>query len=378
MIHLADDERDELRTTARRLLGERSSSTQVRAFLDDPVGFDRELWSTMGELGWLAIHVPEELGGMGASFSDLAVVLHELGRQLTPSPLVASAVLGAAALGRGSNRALASELVPGIASGELLVAVALSGTSGSYDPACATVGFAPGGGGIVLDGVCRFVPDAHVADRIVVSASDVAGAVVLAVVDRGQPGVTVELEPTHDRTRRLSMVTLEAVEVADDRRLCEPGEGGPLHAHLTALGAIAVLCDAVGAAEHVLEITTEYAKQRHQFGRPIGSFQAVKHHLANMLIDVEASRAAVTAAAEAVDDDDDVLHAAAVAKSFAGPACSRVTGLAIQVHAGIGFTWEHDAHLFLKRTALAEALFGSPKWHRRHLAGLLIDERRPI
>jgi alkylation response protein AidB-like acyl-CoA dehydrogenase len=375
---LSDDERTELRDTARRLLADRASSVRVRALLDDERGHDPELWGSMAELGWLAIPIPEHYGGMGAQAADFAVILHELGRQVTPSPMLASIAVGAQALSESANEALAADVVPAVAAGESVLTAALSSGRGSYDSTQQSVRASVANGSIVLDGVSRFVPDAHIANQIVVAASGVDDGVTLALVDRDTPGVTVEVEPTFDRTRRLATVTLSSVAVGADRLLAEPGTATAIHQRLVAIGAIAVVCDAVGAAEHILEMSTEYAKSRVQFGRPIGSFQAVKHHLANMLTDVEASRAAATFAVDALDNGLDVRHAAGVAKSFAGPACARVAATAVQVHGGIGFTWEHDAHLFLKRIDLDEALFGTPKWHREHLARLLIDERFAI
>ena len=378
MFHMSDEERAELRDTARRLLGERSSSPQVRGLLDDATGYDQSLWASMAELGWLAINISDEHGGMGASYTELAVILHELGRQVTPSPMLASIVLGAGALSASANDGLASALLPGVATGETVLAAALSNAAGSYEPARASVGWGIVEGSVVLDGTARFAPDAHVADHLVVVASDTSGDATLAIVDRRAAGVTVEVEPTFDRTRRLCRVTFDAVAVGDDRLLAEPGHGADLHHRVVALGAIAAMCDAVGAAEHILEISNQYAKERFQFGRAIGSFQAVKHHLANMFTDVEASRAAVVQAVDVVDHGGNIRHAAAIAKSFAGPACARAAALAVQVHGGIGFTWEHDAHLFLKRTRLDDAMFGTAKWHRQYLATLLIDEKMAI
>jgi alkylation response protein AidB-like acyl-CoA dehydrogenase len=389
MPQLSADERAELRESARRLLGDRSSSARVRALADDETGHDPALWAAMAELGWPAIAVPEAHGGLGGSYTDLAVILHELGRQVTPAPVLASAVLGPAALAWSANTALAAELLPTVAAGERLLTVALSSDTGSSEPSQLSVAWSTastrsttstrstGRPAVTLDGVARFVPDAHVADHLVVSARDAAGTLVSALVDRRAPGVTIDVEPTFDQTRRLGRITFDDVAVPDERLLAEPGAGTELHDRLVSLGATAVVCDAVGAAEHVLEIATSYATTRRQFGRPIGSFQAVKHHLANMFTDVEASRAAAAFAVDALDrdggDGGELRHAAAVAKSFAGPACARVAQLAVQVHGGIGFTWEHDAHLFLKRIKLDEALFGTAKWHRQHLATLLVD-----
>jgi alkylation response protein AidB-like acyl-CoA dehydrogenase len=217
------------------------------------------------------------------------------------------------------------------------------------------------------------VPDGHVADAVVVTATNDRAETVCALVRTSSPGVRVTVEPTVDQTRRLCRVELDRVEVADADLLGPPGTLTSLPRRLTSVGAIAACADAVGAAERILEVTVQYAKERRQFGRPIGSFQAVKHHCANMLILVEGSRAAVAHATSALDDPTgDADEAAAVAKSYAGPGCALACQLAVQVHGGIGFTWEHDAHLHLKRAKLDEALFGSASWHRRYLAGRVL------
>ena len=185
----------------------------------------------------------------------------------------------------------------------------------------------------------------------------------------------VERVPTVDATRRLFTVSFADVVVGDDRMLCEPGAAAEVFlTRMLAVGTIAAACDATGAAEHVLERAAEYAKERNQFGKPIGTFQAVKHHCANMAIGVQASRAAVAAAAETLDDDPtEWPTSAAVTSSYVGPACSEVCALGLRVHGGIGFTWEHDSHLYLKRAKLDEVLFGTPSWHRRRLARTLVD-----
>ena len=372
MSGLSDQERDELRDSARRLLTDRSSSSAVRALLDDPTGFDRALWAQMAELGWLAIHIPEEVGGMGGSFSDLAVILHELGRQVTMAPMLSSVVLGATALMASDNRQLAAELLPEIASGERIVTLASANRNGSYEPAQLGVRWQPEAGGLRLVGAARFVPDAHVADQLIIASTDAAGRVTMAVVDADAAGVDVRLEPTVDATRRSCAVELDVV-VGEDRLLAEAGTSAMLHERITGVGAVAVAVDALGAGERMLEISSTYAKERMQFGRPIGSFQAVKHHCANMLVAVEASRALVLYAAELFDEPgDEFARAAAAVSSFAIPACADACMIAVQVHGGIGFTWEHDAHLFLKRVKLDEELFGRPTWHRRRLAAQLL------
>lgn len=371
-MRLTDEERDELRNAARKFLDNEVGSAQVRALLDDEVGFDRRVWSRMAELGWLAVHVPEEHGGMGAAYTDVVVILHELGRHVAPTPFLASGLLAAEALMAGDNGSLRSAWLPEVVGGERIVTVATAGPSGS----CAASGLGVtwrSNAGVRFDGVARFVPDAHVADAVVVAARDGSGEVALALVDPRAEGVRVTIEPTVDQTRRLARLELDDVAIDETVLLGEPGASTELHRRLTSLGAIGVSADALGAAEHMLAVTSQYAKERQQFGRAIGTFQAVKHHCANMLIAVEASRAAVALAADVLDDPSgDVHEAASVAKSYVGPNCAKTCEVAVQVHGGIGFTWEHDAHLYLKRAKLDEALFGSTSWHRRRLAERLL------
>ena len=371
-MQLGDDERDELRASARKMLDSQCSSEDVRALMDDVRGHAPALWSAIAELGWLAIHAPEEFGGMGASYTDLAVIIHELGRRVAPTPFLASAVLGTEALLGSSNSAVQSDWLPSILGGERILTVANAGMHGSYSPAGLGVKWSADGG-VTFNGVARYVPDAHVANGVVVVAVDDAGKLTAAVVEPTANGLKIEVERTVDQTRRMCKVSLSDVKVSDDQLLVPAGQAAELHARITDVGAIAVAVDSVGAAEHMLEVTSQYAKERMQFGRPIGSFQAVKHHCANMLISVEGSRAACTYATDALDSGGDVGIAASVAKSFAGLACAESNHLAVQVHGGIGFTWEHDAHIYLKRVKLNEALFGTTSWHRRRVGGSLVD-----
>jgi alkylation response protein AidB-like acyl-CoA dehydrogenase len=360
---------NELQVTARRLLSEQSSSDRVRAAVAEAPGYDRDLWDQMVQLGWTTIHVPEAQGGAGYGYADLAVVLHELGRAVTPSPFLASAVLATGALATADNEAVAHEELVRLAEGDALGAVALASTAGSYELSRLTTTWRPAGGGVRLDGAAGFVLDADLADLLVVAARDEGGTVAALVVDGGA-GVHVDPTPAVDTTRRLFRVTFDDLVVDEDRHLCAPGpEAEALLGRVLATGVVAAACDAVGTAEQALEGTTAYAKERMQFGRPIGSFQAVKHHCADMAIAVEAGRAATRAAAEALDGDPaGWATAAAVTSSYVGPAASHACDLALRVHGGIGFTWEHDSHLLLKRAKLDEVLFGTPSWHRRRLA----------
>jgi alkylation response protein AidB-like acyl-CoA dehydrogenase len=226
-----------------------------------------------------------------------------------------------------------------------------------------------------VEGAAGFVLDADVADFLVVAARDARSNPAVVVVDTSAPGVRIERVRTVDPTRRLFTVSFTDVVVGETRMLAEPGIAAERFlVRLLAVGVIAAACDATGATEHVLERATQYATERTQFGKPIGAFQAVKHHCANMAIAVEASRAAVSAAARALDGDPaDWPTGAAVTASYVGPACAEACALGLRVHGGIGFTWGHDSHLYLKRAKLDEVLFGTPSWHRRRLARTLVD-----
>jgi len=367
---LSLDERDDLRSTARTLLGRESTPERVRAAVCDPPGFDRHLWNQMVGLGWTTIHLPEQHGGAGCGFADVAVILHELGRSITPSPFLASAILAGTALAVAPNDQMAGKLLAELTAGTALGSVALASAEGSYDVARSTTTWRSDGGSVRLDGASGFVLDADLASVLVVGARDAGGHDAAIAVDPTAPGVRIERAWSVDETRRLFTVSFDDVPVPSERMLCEPGpEAARLLDQVLAAGVVAACCDAAGVAEQALERAARYATERTQFGKPIGSFQAVKHHCANMAIAVEASRAATRGAAEQLDGDpSEWTTAAAITASYVGPACAEACALGLLVHGGIGFTWEQDSHLYLKRAKLDEVLFGTPSWHRRRLA----------
>ena len=367
---LSVDEREELRTTARSVLSHSCSSERVRWVSENGNGFDEELWTQIVGLGWTAIHVEERYGGAGCGYRDLVVVLHEIGRALAPTPFLASAVLATGALVEGDDEALCSSRLAALASGASIGSVALAAVNGSYDIGDLSVRWIAETAGIVLRGVSGFVLDADLADFLIVAARGDDGKPAVAVVDTADPGVRCQRIQTVDQTRRLFSVTFEGVVVPSDHLLCPPGPAAAAVCdRVLALGVVAAAADATGVAERALEATAAYSRERTQFGKPIGSFQAVKHHCANMAVNVEASRAATRAAASELDADAAVWSTTAgITASYVGPACSEVCALAMRVHGGIGFTWEHDTHLQMKRVKLDEVLFGRPSWHRRRLA----------
>jgi alkylation response protein AidB-like acyl-CoA dehydrogenase len=361
-------ERDDLRAMVRELLTDRSGSEHVRAALERPEGHDPELWRTVVDLGLSGLLVPEEHGGAGAEFADMAVVLHELGRRAVPLPILSGGVLAATALTGSDNAAVAAELLPAIAAGERGVAVAVGGPEGQLPVGTWTLRWSADGDGVRLDGVTGYVLDAPDSDVVIVAANGPDGP-VLAAVDSSD--ARIERVATTDRTRRLGTVSLDGVAVPRERLLTEPGDAAALIARVQRAGALAVAASALGLAERTTEETAAYARQRHQFGRAIGSFQAVKHTCADMVVAVECSRVAVEQALAAWGGPDEE-RTVSTAKAFAGDATAHVCADAVQMHGGIGFTWEHDAHLWLKRALLDQALFGSPGWHRRRVADLVL------
>jgi alkylation response protein AidB-like acyl-CoA dehydrogenase len=367
-MSLSPEEREELRSTARTLLSRSSSSERVRAAIATEAGYEPELWTQIVELGWTSIHVPEARGGAGCGYADLIVVAHELGRALTSSPFLASAVLATGALLEADHRDAAEGPLAALVAGESVGSAAVASVAGSYEVGQLGVTWTQDGPTVRLDGTAGFVLDADLADVLIVGARGADGSAAALVVDAA--GLRIDRVPTVDLTRRLFTVAFDDLRVPADRLLAEPGtDSARLLDRVLSLGAVAAAADAVGAAEQALEATATYARERHQFGKPIGSFQAVKHHCANMAVSVEASRAATRAAAVELDTDPAGWATTAdVTSSYVGPACSEVCGLAMRVHGGIGFTWEHDTHLQMKRVKLDEVLFGSPSWHRRRLA----------
>lgn len=360
----------ELKSSAERLLQRKSDSVAVRAAIDSPAGFDESLWPAVAKLGWLAIPVPEELDGAGATFTDLGVLLVALGGHFTPLPF-ASAVLGISALTRSSNGELRDRLLGPLMGGEQRAVVAVTARSGDVNRLDVKA-TATGAGRFLMSGASGFVADAASASHLLVAADGPEGPLLVAV-DVAAPGVKVEPVQVMDRTRQLATVTLTDVEVSTADVLTDHTEGSVL-SWVVAAGAAMSMADAFGAAEAALARTVAYGKERFQFGRPIGSFQAVKHKAADMALRVATSRAAVDAALRALDGPGALAPAAAsVAKAYVGPSAIEVCSQAIQLHGGIGYTWEHDAHFFLKRARLDDALFGSARWHRRELMAPLLS-----
>jgi alkylation response protein AidB-like acyl-CoA dehydrogenase len=373
-------EQDLLRQTARSFLEKECPSGVVRRMMDDPAGTTDELWQKLAELGWLGLVYPEAHGGVGLGFVDLTVVLEEMGRVVMPGPYFSTVLLGGLAILEAGSEAQKAAWLPKIAQGDARVTLAVAEESGRWDAAAVECqAKAAKGGGFVLSGTKLFVPDGHTADLLVVAArtgkptrEDAAAGVTLFLVPADAAGLSATLLPTMDQTRKLAEVRLSRVEVGPDAVLGAVGQGaGPL-ARVIQRATVALCAEMCGGAQRVLEMCTEYAKIRVAFGKPIGTYQAVKHKCADMLVAVENAKSITYYAAWALDEAPaEAPLAASMAKAYVSDAFRKATGDGIQIHGGIGFTWEHDLHLYFKRAKSSEVTFGDATHHREQVARLI-------
>ncbi len=364
-----------LRASARDFLAKQCPPAYVRRQMEAEDAWDPELWQRLTELGWTALGIPEAYGGVG-TFLDLVVVLEEAGRALLPGPFFATMSLAVPALLEAGTEAQKKEVLTRIAAGEARATVALTEPSGRWDAeGVELLGAQRVGENWRLDGVKLFVPDAARADYTVVAARTRGHGeegVTLFLVEGRPAGMTVSPLKTLDMTRRWSEVRFEGVQLPASAVMGSPDQGwAPLRRALD-WGATALCAEMVGGAQHVLDATVEYAKTREQFGKPIGVYQAVSHKLADMLVSTESSKSATYYAAWAVDADaPDRSLAASMAKAYVSDAYRKTAGDGIQVHGGIGFTWEHDMHLYFKRAKASEVSLGDATYHRELVAQAL-------
>jgi alkylation response protein AidB-like acyl-CoA dehydrogenase len=365
------DEQQAIKSTANGFLASRFKSERIREIAASDDGFDEAGWKEMAELGWAGLALPEEWGGQGLGVVDLAVLFEEMGYALAPSPLLSNTIAGLALTFAGSDEQRERWLRP-LAAGELRGAPALLDAGTSAEPLRFELEGEESGGGLVLSGEKVLVMDAASADFFLVATADGRRH----IVERGADGVTVTPEESIDLTRRLSSVKLDGVTVAAENTL--PGAAAD-YLPVFHRACVALAAESTGLAQRALEMSVEYAKDRQQFGRPIGAYQAVSHRCAQMLLETENSRSAVYGAAWAADAEPESLPlAASMSKAYASDVGWRVPDMAIQVHGGIGFTWEHDLHFFLKRGRANAASFGDAKWHRERVAdAVLAGETAP-
>ena len=360
------DEQEELRAAVRRFLAEKSPETEVRRLMDTTEGYDPAVWTQMADqLGLQSLTIPEEFGGSGFTYVELLVVLEEMGAALLCAPFFSSVALAANALLTSGDDEAKKSYLPGIASGETIATLAITEDNGKWDFSGIECAATKKGDGWVLGGHKMFVIDGHVADLVIVAARTAAGVSLFAVPGDAS-GLTRTPLPTMDQTRkqaRLEFADVPATLIGADGG-AEPGLSKTLD-----LAAVALAAEQVGGAQRVLDSSVEYAKTRIQFGRPIGSFQAIKHKCADMLLEVESAKsAAYYAAWAAAEDSDELPVVASLAKSYCSEAYFHSAAENIQIHGGIGFTWEHPAHLYFKRAKSSELLLGDPSYHRELLA----------
>jgi alkylation response protein AidB-like acyl-CoA dehydrogenase len=361
------DEQQAIKATARDFLAARYRSERIRELAESEHGFEQSDWEEMAELGWPGLALPEEWGGQGLGIVDLAVLFEEMGYALAPSPLLSNTIAGLALSLCGSDDQRERFLRP-LANGQLRGTPALWDADSAATVGRFTMEAREEGDGIVLDGEKVLVLDAASADFLLVATADGRRH----LVEGGAAGVTVRPETSIDLTRRLYSVRFEGVRVAPEDTM--PAEAGEYFQVFFRI-CVALAAESTGIAQRAMEMAVAYAKDRQQFGRPIGSYQAVSHRCAQMLLETENARSAAYGAAWAADAEPDSLpRAASMAKAYASDAGWRVPDASIQVHGGIGFTWEHDLHFFLKRGRANAAMFGDAKWHRDRVADAVLAE----
>jgi len=370
------EEQEMLRKSARDFLAKEAPMTYVRRMMEDDLGYSKETWRKMAELGWMGLIFPEGEGGAGLDMVDLVVVLEEMGRVVLPGPFFSTVLLGGLTIHEAGNDEQKGKYLKGVCAGDVKATLAVLEPSGRWDADGVEATAVADSGGYLLNGTKLFVPDAQVADLLVVAARSERGTgeegISLFAVDLPKEGVTVIPLKTMDQTRKLYEVKLEQVRLGPEALLGTRGGGWPILKRVHDRAKVALCAEMCGGAERVLEMSVEYAKVRVQFDRPIGSFQAIQHKCANMLLLVESAKSATYYAAWAVANDvPEAPLAAAMAKSYTSDAYRIVAGEGIQIHGGIGFTWEHDMHIYFKRAKGSEFTFGDATYNRELVAQLI-------
>jgi hypothetical protein len=374
MALVLSEEQSMLRDSARGLISDKAPVSHLRQLRDrnDPTGFSRDLWKTFAEMGFSGLLVPEDFGGSGLGCVEAGVVMEEIGRNLMPSPFLATSVLAASALSRGGSAAQKSEHLPGIADGSLLAALAIDeGTK--HRPLMTKMRAVRSGNGFRLVGDKTFVVDGHAAGLLIVAARS-AGAVgereglTLFLVDPKAKGIEIERTAMVD-SHNAARIRFDNVEVNADGVLGEIDQGGALLEGVLNVGRGAVASEMVGVAEGVFGRTVDYLKERKQFGKAIGEFQALQHRAAQLYIEIEITRATVLKALQMLDSDFEKANAAvAVAKARAGSTATLAVQEGVQMHGGMGMTDQFDIGFFMKRARVCQELFGDSNFHADQLA----------
>ena len=359
------EEQETLREFVRNFLEEKSSEASVREQMETDNGFDADVWQQMSEqMGLQSLIIPEEFGGQGFGYVELIVVLEEMGRSLLCAPFFSSVVLAANTLIHSGDESAKAELLPQIASGTIAT-LAFTEENGKWDQSGITMQASESDGGYTLDGSKMYVLDGNTAEIILVAAQT-ANGISLFTVNAEAEGLTRTSLATMDQTRKQSKIDFSGTPAT---LIGEEGKGWDILSTVLDLAAVGLAAEQVGGAQMCLDMAVEYAKVRVQFGRPIGSFQAIKHKCADMLLEVESAKSAAYYAGWcAAEMNDELPSTASLAKAYCSEAYFHAAAENIQIHGGIGFTWEHPAHLYFKRAKSSELLFGDPTYHRELLA----------
>jgi alkylation response protein AidB-like acyl-CoA dehydrogenase len=374
MALVLTEEQSMLRDSARGLISDRAGVSHLRHLRDsaDATGFSRELWKTFAEMGFAGLLVAEEFGGSGLGCVEAGVVMEEIGRNLTPSPFLATAVLAAGALSRGGSAAQKAEHLPAIAAGSRLAALAVD-EGAKHRPLLTKMQAVRSGNGFRLAGDKAFVVDGHAADLLIVAARTAGAAgerdgLTLFLVDPGSKGIAIERTVMVD-SHNAARIRFDNVEVNADGVLGEIDQGGALLEGILNIGRGAVASEMVGVAEGVFGRTVSYLRERKQFGKAIGEFQALQHSAAQLSIEIEITRAAVLKALQTLDKDAaNAAAAVAVAKARAGSTATLAVQEGVQMHGGMGMTDQFDIGFFMKRARVCQELFGDSNFHADQLA----------
>jgi alkylation response protein AidB-like acyl-CoA dehydrogenase len=363
-----DETQEDLRKVTRDLFASRNPESRLRAVMETSDGFDRELWSEMAAMGLTGLAISEEHGGAGCGPVEVGVIMEEAGRSLLASPLLSTVLLATSTLQATGDARAQAELLPKIADGSIIATVGWVGDNPRWGPDDVKLRATRSGDGWAVDGVVSYVPDGHAADVVMVLAHAPGGVSLL----RAEPNERQKLEML-DATRPLARLTFDN---APATLIGTEGDGWRCLTHAIELTLIGLGAEQVGAAQFTLDMSVEYAKIRQQFGKPIGSFQAIKHKLADVLVAIESARSAVDYALWVASEPSAAAElplVASLVKSYCSEASLHAATACIQVHGGIGFTWEHPAHLYFKRAKGSELLFGTPADHRKLLAQLVLN-----
>ena len=362
-----------LKNTVRKFLAAECPMTEVRKLMETATAFDPLVWRKIAEQGWNGMLLPEEYGGFGMGMVEMAATLEEMGRALLAGPFFSTVLMAGPLLAGTSNSPEKQKYLTAIASGEAKATVALLEDSASWSPDSIQLKATSSAGNYTLDGRKLFVWDAAAADFLICGAR-LNGELALFLIPAKARGLRITDLPAMDSTRKLYEVALDGVSLPRESLLAE---GKPARAaldHMLDVATVGLVAEMTGGMQRLLEMTVEYAKTRKQFGRPIGQFQAVQHLCADMLVYTESSRSAAYFAAWAIQEGvPEAGLAVSVAKAYASDAYREVGNRAIQVHGGMGFTWENDAHLFYRRAKASEVAFGDATYHRERIARLVID-----